>query len=85
MISTNWEDSSIIKRKLTSANFTKKIKKSGLPVLYDNNKLYIDNRTNNTLIIGVSGSVMSVKTIINLKENMLVSGSGTSSDPYIVQ
>ena len=56
MISTNWEDSSIIKRKLTSANFTKKIKKSGLPVLYDNNKLYIDNRTNNTLIIGASGS-----------------------------
>lgn len=40
--------------------------------------MYYDNYP-----VSTTGSVMSVKTIINLKENMLVSGSGTSSDPYV--
>ena len=40
MISTNWENSDPIKRKLVNVNFSKKLNKSGLPVLYDNNKLY---------------------------------------------
>ena len=56
MISTSWEDDTIIKKKLSKVDFSKRLAKSGIPVLYDNNKLYIDNRTNNTLIIGASGS-----------------------------
>lgn len=56
MISTSWEDDTIIKKKLSKVDFSKRLAKSGIPVLYDNNKLYIDNRTNNTLIIGTSGS-----------------------------
>lgn len=56
MISTSWEDDTIIKKKLSKVDFSKRLAKSGIPVLYDDNKLYIDNRTNNTLIIGTSGS-----------------------------
>lgn len=51
-----WENKTTIKKKLSVVNFKNKINKSGLPVLYDKDKLYIDNRTNNTLIIGASGS-----------------------------
>ncbi len=51
-----WDNKTIIKKKLTVVNLKKELNKSGLPVLYDKNKLYIDNRTNNTLIIGASGS-----------------------------
>ena len=79
MISTNWENSNPIKRKLVNVNFSKKLNKSGLPVLYDNNKLYIDNRTNNTLISGASGSgktqsiILPQLELINMaEENAIV-------------
>lgn len=51
-----WETVDAMKNILTKVNYETEFKNSGLPVMYDDKYLYIDGRSNHSIIIGSTGS-----------------------------
>lgn len=68
-----------IAKKLTKINPKKGIEKSGIPIMYENEDLYIEDKTDNSLIIGSTGSgktqaiiLPTLKLAMKAKESCLV-------------
>lgn len=64
----SWESNDKILETLTKINPKTELKKSGLPVMYDENSLYIDSRSNHSIVIGTSGSGKTQTIILPMTE-----------------
>ncbi len=51
-----WLTEEELKAKLTKVNTNTEVKKSGIPMAYDDNSLYIDDSEQHSLVIGTTGS-----------------------------
>ena len=52
----SWESKEEMKKNLKGVNLQTGVMKSGLPIMYDDEYLYVDDRVNHSLIIGSTGS-----------------------------
>lgn len=74
-----WAEEKEVKERLYSIKLNEEIKKTGVPLMYENDTLYMDNRRTPTLLIGSTGSGKTQSTIlpmlnlsIKAKESFLV-------------
>ena len=56
MAYSRWATVEELKSKLTPISYDSEIKKSGIPMMYDDKNLYIKDDESHTLIIGSTGS-----------------------------
>lgn len=56
MAYSRWATDDELKSKLTQINYESDIKKSGIPLMYDDNNLYIKDDETHTMVIGSTGS-----------------------------
>ena len=71
-----WETLEEMKKNvpLVSVDKTRKVEKSGLPLGYDDNNLYIDSRSTHSLIIGATGSGKTQAITLPMLELARLSG-----------
>ena len=76
MYYAHWEKEANVKKELSKVNITGAIKKSGIPVVYDNNDWYLINNDAHTLVVGATGSGKTQSVILPLvKLSMLANES----------
>lgn len=61
---SKWISKEEMKKNLEGVNLEKKLEKSGIPMLYDDNKLYISTRDFHNLVIGSTGSGKTQSVIL---------------------
>lgn len=77
-----WATKEEIVKKLEAVNLETGVKKSGIPIAYDEKYLYIDNREAHSLIIGSTGSGKTQAAILpTLKLAMMAKESIVLNDP----
>ena len=77
----NWETKENILKNTIQLNERSIIERSGIPILYDDNNLYINNNESHQLIIGATGSGKTQTTILpQLKLSMLAGESVILND-----
>ena len=64
MAYSRWATTEELKAKLTPVNYDSQIKKSGIPMMYDDNNLYIKDDESHTLVIGSTGSGKTQSTLL---------------------
>ena len=64
MAYSRWTTSDELKNLLSPISYDSDIKKSGIPMMYDEKHLYIKDGVDNTLVIGSTGSGKSVTAVI---------------------
>ena len=76
---SNWSTIEEFKEKLVGVNLETECKKSGVPILYDDKYLYIDERETHNLLIGSTGSgktqaiiLPMIKLAMRAKESFMV-------------
>ena len=79
MAYSRWATAEEIKSKLTPISYDSEIKKSGIPMMYDDNNLYIKDDESHTLVIGTaeSGKIQStmlpqLRLAIRAQESFIV-------------
>ena len=60
----NWTTNEEMKKFLTPVNLKTGVKNAGIPMMYDDEYLYIDDRASHTLVIGSTGSGKTQSTIL---------------------
>ena len=79
---SRWATEEEMKNKLVPVNLETGVKKSGIPLMYDNNYLYINDNEIHSLIIGTTGSGKTQTTILPiLKLAMMAEESVVITDP----
>ena len=79
---SKWASKEEIKSKTASVNLDTGVKKSGLPVMYDDKFLYIDNSEAHNLLIGSTGSGKTQAIVLPLlKLSMMAGESIVINDP----
>ena len=73
-ISAEFINSEEMKEKLIKVNKEVKIEKSGLPLMYDKENIYIDDKETHTLIIGSTGSGKTQTTILPQVKLSMIAG-----------
>ena len=77
-----WATKNEVVEKLQGVNLETGVQKSGIPLAYDDNYLYINNREAHSLIIGSTGSGKTQATILPmLKLAMMANESIVLTDP----
>ena len=77
-----WATKNEVVEKLQGVNLETGVTKSGIPLAYDDNYLYINNREAHSLIIGSTGSGKTQSTILPmLKLSMMAKESIVLTDP----
>lgn len=74
MFYARWAKEKEMKEILTEVNITKEVKKTGTPIMYDNDLLYVANQDAHSLIIGATGSGKTQATILPLTKLSLLAG-----------
>lgn len=64
MAYSRWATVEELKSKLTPVSYDSEIKKSGIPMMYDENNLYIKDDEAHTLVIGSTGSGKTQSTML---------------------
>ena len=64
MAYSRWATEEELKSKLTQISYNSEIKKSGVPMMYDDNNLYVKDDTSHTMVIGSSGSGKTQSTML---------------------
>ena len=64
MAYSRWATVEEIKEKLTPVNYDSEIKKSGIPMMYDDENLYIRDNESHTMVIGSTGSGKTQTTML---------------------
>lgn len=64
MAYSRWATVEELKSKLTPVSYDSEIKKSGIPMMYDDNNLYIKDDEAHTLVIGSTGSGKTQSTLL---------------------
>lgn len=64
MNNSAWTTKNELMEKLTKINHESNIEKSGIPMMYDEENLYIDTREAHTLVIGSTGSGKTQSTLL---------------------
>lgn len=81
MFYSRWENKSNIKDYLQKVDYKKNVERSGLPLIYEGNSVYI-TKDGHSLIIGATGSGKTQTTILPLlKLSMLANESVVVNDP----
>lgn len=70
----NWMEKGKMKEYLTPVNLETGVKKTGIPIMYDDNYLYIDNKESHTLVIGSTGSGKTQTTILPISKLAMMAG-----------
>ena len=70
----NWASKEDMKNRLIPVNLTTGVKKSGIPIMYDDEYLYIDNKDAHSLVIGSTGSGKTQSTILPMTKLAMMSG-----------
>lgn len=82
MYYARWATDEETKRRLIPVGKGKEIEKSGIPLMFDDDNLYIDGNETHNLIIGASGSGKTQASILPLlKLSMLAGDSIVLNDP----
>ena len=74
MYYARWTTTKEMQQFLIKINLKKEVKKSGLPLMYDNNNLYINDREDHTLVIGTTGSGKTQVAILPLLKLSILAG-----------
>lgn len=74
MYYAKWATNKEIKDYLKKTDINKEVKKSGLPLMYEGQNLYIDEKENHSLIIGSTGSGKTQVAILPLIKLSMMSG-----------
>ena len=61
---SKWTSIEDLLKKLTQVNYNTKIEKSGIPMMYDDNNLYIKDDETHTIVIGSTGSGKTQSTVL---------------------
>ena len=64
MAYSRWATVEELKSKLTPISYDFEIKKSGIPMMYDDNNLYVKDDETHTLVIGSTGSGKTQSTML---------------------
>ena len=64
MAYSRWATEEELKSKLTQISYDSEIKKSGIPMMYDDNHLYIKDDVSHTMVIGSTGSGKTQTTML---------------------
>ena len=64
MAYSRWATEDELKSKLTQISYDSEIKKSGIPMMYDDNNLYIKDDETHTMVIGSTGSGKTQATML---------------------
>ena len=64
MAYSRWATVEELKSKLTPISYDSEIKKSGIPMMYDDNNLYVKDDETHTLVIGSTGSGKTQSTML---------------------
>ena len=82
MFYSRWENKSNIKDYLQKVDYKKNVERSGLPLIYEGNSVYITKGDGHSLIVGATGSGKTQTTILPLlKLSMLANESVVVNDP----
>ncbi len=74
MKKTNWCTKEEMKKILTSVDVKGENVKAGIPVMYDDNYLYVNDKVEHTLVIGSSGSGKTQTTILPMLKLAMKAG-----------
>ncbi|MBR1377136.1 MAG: type IV secretory system conjugative DNA transfer family protein [Bacilli bacterium] len=64
MMYARWATIEELKSRLVALNTNTDVKKSGIPMMYDDEKLYINDNENHTIVIGTTGSGKTQTTLL---------------------
>lgn len=64
MMTSNWEDNNKFKERLTRINKQSTIEKSGIPMMFDEENLYVNTSEAHTIVIGATGSGKTQATLL---------------------